>query len=295
MSSVRVLIVDDHAVVRAGPAAAARRARTTSSPSARPAPRATRSSRRARSKPDVILLDVVMPDQSGLEVVPTLLHEHPETKVLVLSMQDDPQYVREAFAAGASGYVLKEAADTRGRRRDPRGRRRRPLRPPGARRAPRRRRDGASAPRRGGSALGARARGAAAARARPHEPGDREAALHLGAHGRDAPRAHHAEAPALEPRRARPLRARPGPARRATRERRRAARRRPFVCDGGASTPSRRLPPRLRAALQEAERGLRALERAADREDREADAREQEGDADDDAERARAARPCSSC
>ena len=67
----------------------------------------------ARStKPDVILLDVVMPDQSGLEIIPTLLHEHPSTSILVLSMQDDPQYVREAFAAGASGYVLKEAADS---------------------------------------------------------------------------------------------------------------------------------------------------------------------------------------
>ena len=67
----------------------------------------------ARSlKPDVILLDVVMPDQSGLDVLPTLLHEQPQVRVLVLSMQDDPQYVRRAFAEGASGYVLKEAADT---------------------------------------------------------------------------------------------------------------------------------------------------------------------------------------
>jgi DNA-binding NarL/FixJ family response regulator len=66
----------------------------------------------ARStKPDVILLDVVMPEQSGLEAIPTLLKESPDVKILVLSMQDDPQYVREAFAAGASGYVLKEAAD----------------------------------------------------------------------------------------------------------------------------------------------------------------------------------------
>jgi two-component system, NarL family, response regulator NreC len=66
----------------------------------------------ARSlKPDVILLDVVMPDQSGLDIIPTLLHENPDTKILVLSMQDDPRYVREAFDAGASGYVLKEAAD----------------------------------------------------------------------------------------------------------------------------------------------------------------------------------------
>jgi DNA-binding NarL/FixJ family response regulator len=63
-------------------------------------------------KPDGILLDVVMPDESGLEVLPKLLHEHADAKVLMLSMQDDPRYVREAFAAGASGYVLKEAADT---------------------------------------------------------------------------------------------------------------------------------------------------------------------------------------
>jgi len=67
----------------------------------------------ARSlKPDVILLDVVMPDLSGLEIIPTLLHENPDTKILMLSMQDDPRYVREAFDAGASGYVLKEAADS---------------------------------------------------------------------------------------------------------------------------------------------------------------------------------------
>jgi two-component system response regulator NreC len=44
-------------------------------------------------------------------VLPTLVREHPDVKVLLLSMQDDPRYVREAFAGGASGYVLKEAAD----------------------------------------------------------------------------------------------------------------------------------------------------------------------------------------
>ena len=62
-------------------------------------------------KPDVVLMDVVMPGQTGIEGAPLVLKEAPEAKVLVLSMQDDPRYVREAFAAGASGYVLKEAVD----------------------------------------------------------------------------------------------------------------------------------------------------------------------------------------
>jgi two-component system, NarL family, response regulator NreC len=109
--SVRVLIVDDHAVVRAGLRllldAEEDLEPVGEAGSARDAVFQNRS-----LKPDVILLDVVMPDQSGLDVVPTLLHERPEAKVLVLSMQDDPQYVRQAFAAGASGYLLKEAADT---------------------------------------------------------------------------------------------------------------------------------------------------------------------------------------
>jgi DNA-binding NarL/FixJ family response regulator len=109
--TVRVLIVDDHAVVRAGLRllidAEDDLEAVGEAGSARDAVFQART-----LKPDVILMDVVMPDQSGLDVLPTLLQERPETKVLVLSMQDDPQYVRQAFAAGASGYVLKEAADT---------------------------------------------------------------------------------------------------------------------------------------------------------------------------------------
>jgi two-component system response regulator NreC len=108
--TVRILIVDDHAVVRAG-----LRLLLEAEEDLEPvgeAGNARDAAFEARTlKPDVILMDVVMPDQNGLDVVPTLLHERPETKVLVLSMQDDPQYVRQAFAAGASGYVLKEAAD----------------------------------------------------------------------------------------------------------------------------------------------------------------------------------------
>ncbi len=109
--SVRVLIVDDHAVVRAG-----LRMLIDAEDDLEAAGEAgsTRDAifRARELQPDVILMDVVMPDGNGLDAIPTLLHEHPEAKVLMLSMQDDPQYVRQAFIAGASGYVLKEAADT---------------------------------------------------------------------------------------------------------------------------------------------------------------------------------------
>jgi two-component system response regulator NreC len=108
--SVRVLIVDDHAVVRSGLrlllAAADDLEPVGEAGSARDAVFQARA-----LNPDVILLDIVMPDQTGLDVLPQLKRENPDAQVLVLSMQDEPRYVREAFAAGASGYVLKEAAD----------------------------------------------------------------------------------------------------------------------------------------------------------------------------------------
>ena len=58
----------------------------------------------------MLLLDVVMPGRSGIEALGDLQAASPETRVLVLSMQDDPRYVRQAFAAGARGYLVKEAA-----------------------------------------------------------------------------------------------------------------------------------------------------------------------------------------
>jgi two-component system response regulator NreC len=107
---IRVLVVDDHAVVRSGLklllAAEPDLEVVGEAGTAREAVFEVRA-----QKPDVVLLDVVMPGESGIDAVPRLLHESPGTKILVLSMQDDPNYVREAFAAGASGYVLKEAAD----------------------------------------------------------------------------------------------------------------------------------------------------------------------------------------
>jgi DNA-binding NarL/FixJ family response regulator len=108
--SVRVVIVDDHAVVRSGLRLLLESEKglevVGEAGDAREAVFETRA-----EKPDVVLLDVTMPGKSGIEAIPDLLKEAPETRILVLSMQDDPSYVREAFGAGAWGYVLKEAAD----------------------------------------------------------------------------------------------------------------------------------------------------------------------------------------
>ena len=109
--SIRVLVVDDHAVVRAG----LRRVLDAESDieTVGEAANADRAVFEAiEHKPDVVLMDVMMPGKSGIEGMPALMQAVPDTKVLILSMQDDPRYVQEAFDAGASGYVLKEAADT---------------------------------------------------------------------------------------------------------------------------------------------------------------------------------------
>jgi two-component system response regulator NreC len=107
---IRIVIVDDHAVVRSGLKLLLDGQEDLEVVGEAGDARTAVFEARAH-KPDVILMDVVMPTGSGIEATPAVLKEAPEAKVLILSMQDDPAYVREAFAAGASGYVLKEAAD----------------------------------------------------------------------------------------------------------------------------------------------------------------------------------------
>ena len=110
-TSIRVLICDDHALVRSG-----LHKLLECEPELEvvgEAANAEEAIERSRTdRPDVLLLDVFMPGRSGIDALPDIQSAAPGTKVLMLSMQDDPAYVRQSFAAGASGYVLKDAAET---------------------------------------------------------------------------------------------------------------------------------------------------------------------------------------
>ena len=109
--TIRVLLVDDHAILRSG-----LRRVLDAEPDIDVVGEAESADRAVfeaiSNKPDVVVMDVMMPGKSGIEGMPAVLQAVPEAKVLVLSMQDDPRYVREAFEVGAAGYVLKEAVDT---------------------------------------------------------------------------------------------------------------------------------------------------------------------------------------
>ena len=65
----------------------------------------------ARLKPDVVVMDLSMPEIGGLEATAEVLKGDPGIKVLILSMYSDPNYVRKAFEVGAKGYILKDAID----------------------------------------------------------------------------------------------------------------------------------------------------------------------------------------
>lgn len=63
------------------------------------------------TRPDVLVMDLSLPDRSGVPATAEVLQASPATRVLVLTMHDDVGYLRRSFKAGATGYLVKEAAD----------------------------------------------------------------------------------------------------------------------------------------------------------------------------------------
>jgi DNA-binding NarL/FixJ family response regulator len=106
---IRVLIADDHALVREG----IRRV-LDDDPGfdvvAEAADGRQAIARVDETEPDVAILDISMPELSGLEAARRLRDEHPALKVLILSMHDESEYVMRAVHAGAAGYLLKDDA-----------------------------------------------------------------------------------------------------------------------------------------------------------------------------------------
>jgi two-component system response regulator NreC len=107
---ITIVLADDHRVVRAG-----LRLLLDSEPDFEVVGEAGDVAESVRKvtafHPDVLILDLNMPGDSSLKAIPGIRSSEPGTQIVVLTMQNDPTFARDALRAGAIGYVLKEAAD----------------------------------------------------------------------------------------------------------------------------------------------------------------------------------------
>jgi DNA-binding NarL/FixJ family response regulator len=105
---IGVILVDDHAVVRTG-LRFVLEAEPDLAVVAEAATAADAIARAEELKPDVVLLDITMPGGGGIGALERLRKASPETRVLMLTMHDDPEYLRVALVSGAAGFILKNA------------------------------------------------------------------------------------------------------------------------------------------------------------------------------------------
>jgi two-component system response regulator NreC len=109
MSKIRVLLADDHAILRSGI-----RALLEDEPDLEVVGEAEDGHEvirmAAELEPDIVLIDIAMPRLNGLEATRRIMQSNPQAKILILSMHENEEYVRQVFASGAMGYILKDAA-----------------------------------------------------------------------------------------------------------------------------------------------------------------------------------------
>ena len=110
MSPLRILLADDHTVVRQG-LRKILEARPQWEVVAEAADGREAVKQAEEVKPDVAIMDVAMPLLNGIEDVRQIARKVPSTRVLVLSMHNDEAYVTQMLRAGAAGYLLKDSAD----------------------------------------------------------------------------------------------------------------------------------------------------------------------------------------
>lgn len=107
----RIVLADDHAVLRAG-----LRVLLNAEPDINVVGEAGDGEEALRAiaqfQPDIIVLDLMMPNVKGLDIIEQISKSYPHTRVLVLTMHADTQYIRHVVKAGGAGYVLKSSADT---------------------------------------------------------------------------------------------------------------------------------------------------------------------------------------
>jgi DNA-binding NarL/FixJ family response regulator len=112
MKKLKILVADDHQIVRRGVAGAVQDAHPEWEVCGEAANGREAVLSAIKLKPDVVVMDISMPELNGLEATRRILKELPETQVLILSVHESEQIVRDVLSSGARGYVLKSDAGT---------------------------------------------------------------------------------------------------------------------------------------------------------------------------------------
>jgi two-component system response regulator NreC len=107
--SVRIILADDHKIMREGLRALLAKQKEIEVIAEADSGRGV-IELCSQLHPDVVVIDISMPDLNGIDAARQIIREAPDIKVIALSMHSDKKYVKEMLAAGASGYLLKDAA-----------------------------------------------------------------------------------------------------------------------------------------------------------------------------------------